>query len=155
MEKYTDDHLDRFKKYLKKTGLKFTPERKMVLECIFALHRHFDVDELYDRLRKENKNVSRASIYRTLPLLVKCKLIKEALRRRATISYEHIFGHQHHDHIVCLKCRKVIEFGNEKIEKLQDTICKKYSFKPVEHYLNVLGYCKKCSESIKKEVIKQ
>lgn len=135
---------DRFREYLKKEKLKFTPERKTILGGVFSLHKHFDVDDLYDELRKKNKRISRASIYRTLPLLVKSDLINETLRCQGRVSYEHVFGHGHHDHMVCIKCGRVIEFRNEKIEELRDVICKKYRFKPVEHRLGIRGYCKKC-----------
>ena len=133
-----------FRNFLKKRQLKFTSERQVVLKGTFSLHRHFDVDELYDKLRKDGENISRATIYRTLPLLVQCGLITQTFRCEDKVSYEHIFGHQHHDHMLCIKCGKVIEFKNEKIEKLQKEVCKRYGFKAVEHRLGIKGYCKKC-----------
>lgn len=139
-----DSHLDVFHDYLRKNRLKFTHERKAILEGIFSLHKHFDADELYEKLHYRHKRISRASIYRTLPLLVRSGLIKETLRCLGRSSYEHIFGHRHHDHLVCLKCGKVIEFSNDKIEELQNTVCKKYHFQPIEHRLGIRGYCKEC-----------
>lgn len=148
----------KFTDYLKFKELKFTPQRQLILEEVFSIHSHFDVDQLYEKLRKKDKYLSRATIYRTLPLLVKSKLIKETLHcqgktgRKSSIlapgkvSYEHIFGHDHHDHLLCIKCGKIIEFKEEKIEKLQDSVCKKYDFKPVEHRLGIRGYCRKCQE---------
>lgn len=133
-----------FRAHLKKRGLKFTPERKMVLVGVFSLHKHFDVDQLYESLRNNGEYLSRATIYRTLPLLVESGLIKEAMRCQGRTTYEHVLGHNHHDHLVCISCGKIIEFEEEKIEKLQDAICKRYGFKPVEHRLGISGYCKKC-----------
>lgn len=133
-----------FREYLRKKGLKFTPERKMVLKYVFALHKHFDVDQIYENMHHNGGRLSRATIYRTLPLLVESGLIKEAMYCQGRATYEHIFGHDHHDHLVCIKCGKVIEFKEEKIEKLQDSICKKYEFEPVEHKLGIRGYCKRC-----------
>ena len=133
-----------FKNFLKKKQLKFTPERQAVLKGIFSLHRHFDVDDVYDKLRKNGENICRATIYRTLPLLVESAFITETFRCQGRGNYEHIFGHEHHDHMLCIKCGKVIEFRNEKIKKLQEGICKRYGFKPVEHRLGIKGYCKKC-----------
>ena len=136
---------DKFRDYLKEEGLKFTPERETVLREIFSLHKHFDVDELYLKVHKKDRRLSRATIYRTLPLLIKSGLIVETFRCLGKGSYEHVFGRSHHDHMVCMKCGKIIEFSNEKIEKLQEEVCKKYGFKSVEHKLGIKGYCRKCS----------
>ncbi|MCD6423802.1 MAG: transcriptional repressor [Elusimicrobia bacterium] len=138
-----------FKDYLRKRGLKFTPEREVVLREVFSLHKHFDAEQLYQNLYKRKKKISRASVYRTLPLLVRAGLITETLRCQGRTSYEHIFGHGHHDHMLCIGCGKVIEFRSEKIEKLQKEICRKYGFKPVEHRLGIKGYCRECQKKIK------
>lgn len=139
--------IDVFKTYLKTKKFKLTPKRKVILETIFGLHKHFDIDTLYYKLNKENKKVSRATIYRTIPLLIKSKLIKKVTSAEEKISnYEHIFGHDHHDHMICIKCGKIIEFKEEKIEKLQNSVCRKFNFKPVEHKLEIKGYCEKCKD---------
>jgi len=137
---------EKFKNFLKSKGLKFTPERKTILEGVFSLHKHFDTEELYEKLRKQGKHLSRATIYRTLPLLVESDLIRETLRCQERVSYEHTFGHTHHDHLLCIGCGKIIEFKEEKIERLQEAICKKYGFKTVEHRLGIKGYCRKCGK---------
>ncbi|MEW6557694.1 MAG: Fur family transcriptional regulator [Elusimicrobiota bacterium] len=149
-----NDYLVVFREYLRKNGLRFTPERKAILEGVFALHKHFDVDELYEKLHYRHRHISRASIYRTLPFLVKSGLIKETLRCQGRSNYEHIFGHKHHDHLVCLKCGKVVEFVNDEIEKLQNDVCKEYNFQPVEHRLGIRGYCKECRSSKDRRKIK-
>jgi len=135
---------NKFADFLGKKGRKFTPERQDILGAIFSLHKHFDVDGLYEMLRKRRKNISRATIYRAIPLLIESGLIKEALRGEPKITYEHIFGHEHHDHLVCVGCGKIIEFRNDEIEKLQEAVCKKHNFHPVEHKLGIKGYCKEC-----------
>jgi len=135
---------EKFSVYLKKGGLKFTPERRAILEGVFSIHKHFDIEELFEKLRKRGGRLSRATIYRTLPLLVESGLIRETLHCQEAVSYEHTFGHEHHDHLLCVKCGKVIEFKEEKIEKLQKAVCKRYNFTPVEHRLGIRGYCKEC-----------
>ncbi len=138
------NYKDKFKDYIVSKGLKFTPERKAILSQVFACHRHFDTEMLYEKLRQREGNISRATIYRTLPLLVESGLIKETLRSEEKINYEHIYGHEHHDHMLCIKCGKVIEFRDDRMEKLQYALCKKYGFKPQEYRLGIRGYCKKC-----------
>ena len=140
---------NKFSNYLKKKGLKFTPERRKILEAVLSLHTHFDADQLYEQLRKEGSNISQATIYRTFPLLIDSGIIKETLLCQSKKKYEHIFGHRHHDHMICISCGKIIEFREEKIEKLQRAVCKKYGFHPVEHRLGIKGYCKECYEKIK------
>lgn len=133
-----------FKDILKSKGLKLTPQRRAILEEVFASREHFDVEGLFERLRKRGKRISRATIYRTLPLLAESNLIKEAFHCQDKVSYERIFGLNHHDHLLCIKCGRIIEFKDEKIEKLQEAVCKKYGFKPIEHRLGIRGYCKRC-----------
>ena len=142
---------NKFRSYLKSKGLKFTPERKAILKKIFSLHEHFDVEKLYEKL---DKRISRATIYRTLSLLVKSKLVEELFRCQDKVSYERIFGHKHHDHMLCINCGKIIEFREEKIEKLQEAVCKKYGFTSVEHKLSIRGYCRECSKSLTAEETK-
>jgi len=140
----------KFEEYLKSKELKYTSERKLILKEIFSLYKHFDVEELFEKLRKQGNNVSRATIYRTIPLLIQSGLITETFRCQDKISYENIFNKKHHDHLLCIKCGKTIEFFNEKIERLQNEVCKKYNFKPLEHRLGIKGYCEECYKKLKK-----
>jgi Fur family ferric uptake transcriptional regulator len=142
--KDTTKEKDVFEKYLKGRSLKFTPERRAILEEVFSLHTHFDVETLFAKLHQKKANVSRATIYRMIPLLLDSGLVREAVRCKDMVVYEHVYGHRHHDHMVCIKCGKIIEFRNERIEELQNEVCRKHKFKPVEHRLGIRGYCKDC-----------
>ena len=133
-----------FSSYLKSQGLKFTPERKVVLKEISLLSGHFDVERLYDGLYRKKKEISLATIYRTLPHLINAGLIKEVMRCRNRPQYERSFGHPHHDHLVCIGCGRIFEFQQDEIEKLQNKVCEKFGFKPVEHRLGIRGYCRSC-----------
>lgn len=136
---------NKFGQLLRTKELKFTPERRLILKEVLLMHSHFDVEQLFERLRRKNLQISRATIYRTLPLLVDDKIIKEVPRDQDNyVKYEHIVGHDHHDHLLCIRCGKVYEFKNEQIEKLQEIICRKYKFKQLEHQMGIKGYCRKC-----------
>ena len=139
---------DKLKDFLRSKNLRLTPERKAILKAAFSMHEHFDVEKLYRNLRKEKKSISRATIYRAIPFLVESGLVKEVMRCLNKTQYEHVFGHKHHDHLVCIKCGRIIEFTNEKIEKLQDEVCKRYGFRPVEHRLGIRGFCQQCKGEI-------
>ncbi|MCD6521668.1 transcriptional repressor [Candidatus Calescamantes bacterium] len=138
--------IERFRLFLKEKGLKFTPERRKIVEEIISFHDHFDVETLYHRLKRK---VSLATIYRTLPLLRESGLIREVLRCQGRAVFESVWGHPHHDHLICIVCGKVIEFEDERIEKLQEEVCRKFGFQPVEHRLGIKGYCKECQRKIK------
>lgn len=139
-----------FAGFLKSRGLKLTPERRHVLEAVFSFHRHFDLDDIYDRARKRGARVSRATIYRTLPLLMESGLIREVFRCMDRPRYEHVYGHDHHDHMVCLGCGKIIEFKDDRIEDLQKEVCDRFGFESVEHRLGIRGYCRECASARKR-----
>ncbi len=134
-----------FARFLEEKGLKFTSERKTVLREISALKRHFDIEAFYLTLREKGVKVSRASVYRTVPLLVECGLMEEIKTIDTHTYYEYTFGRDHHDHLICMNCGKIIEFYSEKLEHLQDEICRKENFNGTRHILEVQGYCKKCN----------
>ena len=141
----------KFEEFLKSKELKYTFERKSIVKAMFLFYKHFDVEELFEKLHKQGNHISRATIYRTIPLLLKSGLITEALRCQDKTSYENIFNKKHHDHLVCINCGKIIEFYNEKIEKLQEEVCKQHNFVPIEHRLGIKGYCEDCYKKIKGE----
>jgi len=141
-----DKSIDNFRQYLRERGFKLTPERQAVLMQVLSFRGHFDVDQLYEKVKKYNRKVSRATVYRLIPHLIDSGVITETLRCQGRISYEKIQGESRHDHIVCLGCGKVIEFRDKKLQFLIDNICKKYDFKPIEHRLGIRGYCKECME---------
>lgn len=132
-------------KYLNEKGLKKSAKRKKVIEFFFKADKHFNVDELYEKL---DKKVSRSTIYRTLKLLTKCGLAIEQKFEEKNRRYEPIHFSYHHDHFICLKCGKIIEFNEKKIENAQNKIAEKYNFKMVSHKLEIYGYCEKCQKSL-------
>jgi Fur family transcriptional regulator, ferric uptake regulator len=140
---------DTFITHLRSKGLIFTQERRRILEAVFSLRKHFDFDDLYDMMKEHAARVSRATIYRTLPLLIESGLIREAFRGLAGAQYEHVYGHAHHDHMLCIRCGRYVEFNDERIEKAQEEVCNKFGFFPVDHKLGIRGYCRKCA-SIKR-----
>lgn len=135
-----------FGDFIHNKGLRNTPERQVIIEEIFSTHDHFDVDDLYLRLKKKNKKVSKPSIYRLVPLLLESGLIQEAYFEDGHIHYEHIYGHEHHCHLRCVRCGKTIEFREKSMATLEATLAKKYGFRVKSHKLEVFGYCNKCMD---------
>lgn len=133
--------------YLSSRALKLTPQRERIFEVVFATHEHFSADTLYGWLaRQEGPKVSRATVYRTLALLLEGGFVEGLDAGSGELVYEHVLGHKHHDHMVCIECGRIEEFFDERIEKLQQAACVSKGFELVEHVLRLRGYCKSCSK---------
>lgn len=137
---------DIFAAFLRLKELKFTPERRQILEAVFSIHNHFEVDELLVKIHQTyKKHVSKATIYRSLPLLVECGLIREVIFIDKHMHYEHVFGHTEHEHLICVKCRKIVEFTDASFKSALEEIAKKYNFRKLGHKLEIDGLCESCS----------
>ena len=136
-----------FRNFLVSRGLKFTPERDIVLQETFQRHDHFEAEELLSSIRKNRKRASRATIYRTLDLLVQCGLLEVVDLGRDSLHFEHVLGHQHHDHLVCEHCGRVIEFTHRQLEKLKEKVCREMDFDGKSHTLKIFGICDQCREN--------
>lgn len=134
----------RFNSFLQTQGLKLTPERSALVREIFATHYHFEADELLFRMKEKNVKISRATVYRTLELLVKCNLVRRVHLGEDHYHYEHVSGNSHHDHLICTTCGAVIEFHDETLEARQREICARKKFTPTFHNLQILGVCDSC-----------
>lgn len=133
-----------FERYLRKEGLRLTNQRLTVVKTAFATHKHFTAEEMLALSKKVDPTVSRATVYRTLFLLCKAKLLVRQDFEKGKVYYEHLIGHHHHDHLVCLKCGRIYEFESEKIEDIQKKIATKKRFVPLTHSLKIFGICKNC-----------
>ena len=139
------DPIQKFREYVKERGLRKTPERERIIEEIFSIHDHFDVDELFLRLRNKRKRISKASLYRTIPLLIESGLVKEVYFEDGHLHYEHIYGHQEHSHLRCHRCGRIVEFADEEIGNLQRRLGKRYDFIVTGHRVELFGYCPQCA----------
>jgi Fur family transcriptional regulator, ferric uptake regulator len=135
---------EHFRSFLKEHGLAFTAARRAILRGIGAAEGHFDAAELHDVLKRVGERLSAATVYRTLPLFVQSGIIRETLRAEGRSRYEHAWGHDHHDHLECLGCGKVVEFKDDDLERLQENVCRRHGFSPVEHRLGIRGWCAEC-----------
>lgn len=133
-----------FRKYLHERGLRFTPERVEVIREIFSSEEHIESEELYLRLKNKKSRVSRATVYRCLSLLESCGLVNKSSFGQRHSHYELAFNRDHHDHLICNKCGKVVEFCDKTIENRQKLICKSNNFALESHRLQIFGICSDC-----------
>jgi Fur family transcriptional regulator, ferric uptake regulator len=139
-----DRELARFQEFLEQQGLKLTSERSALVREIFATHYHFEADELLGKMKDKNVKISRATVYRTLELLVKSNMVRRVHLGEDHYHYEHVSGNSHHDHLICTTCGNVIEFHDEVLEQRQREICERKKFTPTFHNLQILGVCDSC-----------
>lgn len=134
----------KFAGFLQQQGLKLTSEREALIREIFSIHYHFEADELLFKMKQNNTKISRATVYRTLELLVKSGLVRRVHLGEDHYHYEHVSGNSHHDHLICTTCGAVIEFHDEELEQRQREICERKKFTPTFHNLQILGLCDAC-----------
>lgn len=137
--------IGRFQDFLLRQGLKLTTERSALVREIFSIHYHFEADELLFKMKQKGLKISRATVYRTLELLVKSGMVRRVHLGEEHYHYEHVTGNSHHDHLICTTCGGVIEFHDEVLEQRQRDICKKKKFTPTFHNLQILGVCDSCT----------
>jgi Fur family ferric uptake transcriptional regulator len=136
--------IDRFGGFLQTQGLKLTSERTALVREIFSTHYHFEADELLFKMKDKAVKISRATVYRTLELLVKSGMVRRVHLGEDHYHYEHVRGDSHHDHLICTTCGGVIEFHDEELERRQREICERKKFTPTFHNLQILGVCDSC-----------
>jgi len=135
---------EEFRAFLKKHNYKITKNRLDLIDVIANYKKHFEIEELVNYIQNTQKLASRATIYRTVKLLMDFGIIKEIIKQNNKTIYEFCTQEGHHDHLVCVSCGRIIEFFNEDIENLQEEICLKHNFLPTYHRLEIFGLCEQC-----------
>jgi Fe2+ or Zn2+ uptake regulation protein len=135
---------DQLKRALKKEGLRYTQQRQSVWDELCATNDHRDAEEIYLAIRQSGLNVSRATVYRTIDVLVKNKMVRKLELGDGRARYEHKVNATHHDHLICIQCGKIEEFMDEIIESRQDDIVKKFGYKLVRHIHQLFIICSEC-----------
>jgi Fur family ferric uptake transcriptional regulator len=136
-----------FIQYLRDNNLKVTKERLMLLDELFSSTGHLDADSLLFQLRNQGKRVSRATIYRTLDLLVQCGLARKSRLGREHYVYERVTPGKRHDHMVCTGCGRIIEFYDADLDERQRQVCLEHNFRPSFYSLQIQGLCAECQRS--------
>ncbi len=137
-----------FERFLRDNRLKHTAQRLKIVQRAFSMPKHFSADDLYLVLKREKTHVSKATVYRTLKLLVEAHFLEELeVGVREPKIYEAISGREHHDHMICLGCGQITEFSETAIEKLQEQAAKGSRFRVLSHSLKLFGLCAACDDT--------
>ncbi len=138
--------IDHFRETLQGLGKRLTDERRALMRAICSIEGHFRPEDLEQILLAHGYSISLPTIYRNLPVLIEAGIIRrtDAQDAQDGSQYEHIWGHEHHDHLVCVRCRKLIEFQYPAIDALQEVVAREHGFDLINHRLELLGVCADC-----------
>jgi len=136
----------RFEEFLRSRGKRNTPQRRLILDQVFARHDHFDAEDLLAHLRESGVagKVSRASLYRTLKQFVDAGLLRQ-MNLGGRAIYEHDYGYPQHDHLHCQKCEKLIEFSSDEVKSIREAVAREHQFRAQGHRLIIFGVCSACA----------
>lgn len=143
----TREVIDELKKIVKQKGLKYTEQREVVLNVLLHAEEHLTAEEIYNLIKTKNpdSNIGIATVYRALSFLEEVNLITSINFGVDGKKYESN-KKEHHDHLICTGCGKIIEFLDDEIEKRQERIAKKNKFKITSHSMQLYGTCPECQE---------
>jgi Fur family ferric uptake transcriptional regulator len=143
--KTSEDSFAIFKEHLRRQGLKSTAQRDDIAHVFFASRGHISVEELYHQVKQVNSRIGYATVYRTMKLLTECGLAVERHFRDGEARYESAEGH-HHDHMICERCGKIVEFAELRIETLQAEVAHRLGFRFTGHKMELYGWCRDCQK---------
>jgi len=134
-----------FREFAAARGLKSTRQRDIILDSFLSSDRHVSIEELYLKLRAEHPGIGYATVYRTLKLFAESGIAREIHFGDGQTRYEHVAEGEHHDHLVCIRCGRIQEFEDERIEQLQAEVASRHGFRIEMHKLELYGLCANCS----------
>jgi Fur family ferric uptake transcriptional regulator len=134
-------------------GLKATKQREEILKIFLNSSGHKNLSQIYAQVAKVNPKIGYTTVYRTLKLFTRLGLAAQRKWADGETQYEPVEGKSHHDHLICLECGRIIEFGDEALEALQNGIAQRYRFKIFHHRMELYGRCADCGS--KKEMSKK
>ena len=132
--------------YVRRKGLKDTPQREEVLAYLSKAGGHRTPEEVFVSLRKRDPRIGRATVFRTLKLLEECGLASRLVSIDGRSRYERAYGRLHHDHMICVDCGETLEFESPEVEKIQERVAAASEFKLLWHLHELFGRCRLCAK---------
>jgi Fur family ferric uptake transcriptional regulator len=140
------------RRYLQARGRRMTSQREAIVRRMLALRgRHLTAEQVAAEIAKTGAHVSKATLYRTLGILMKCGLFEEVDFGGRQRFYEPVIGQDHHDHLYCMRCGKIVEFLHEALEKAQEDAARSHGYVNLSHSVRIYGLCPKCAREWRRE----
>lgn len=133
-----------FSEYLTRQGHRKTPERFAILSEVYEQEGHFDIERLFARMKQKRYQVSRATLYNTMELLLDCELVQRHRFTGAPAQFERSHAFRQHDHLICRACGRVTEFCDPRIQHIRATAAEVTGFQVEHHALHLYGLCRNC-----------
>jgi Fur family ferric uptake transcriptional regulator len=130
-----------FRNFLKSEKNRITPERFEVMDAALDYDGHFGADDLYVLMKNKNSRISRATVYKTLELLVQCDLLSKRHFGENLTRYEGRFKKQLHDHLICMDCGRIVEFSEKQLNLLPEKISSDLGFEFESYSFNIFSRC--------------
>ncbi|MEK6675365.1 MAG: transcriptional repressor [Planctomycetota bacterium] len=142
-----DDLRDAFRRFLRENAIKMTTARKQILDVVLDLPEHFEADQVLYMVTERGFRIAKATVYRTLPLLVTAGILKQVRFDVKHVHYELAFGDRPHDHMVCRQCGRIFEFAADEVIDLRQRIADRFNFRAANHRFQITGLCHDCSRT--------
>jgi Fur family transcriptional regulator, ferric uptake regulator len=136
--------LERFRRFLRDHRQPVTRQRDLVAQVVFLSEDHPSVDVIIRRLRERGEAVGTATVYRTLDVLVESGLVRAHDFGEGFKRYEPLWAQTHHEHLICERCGSVVEFQNERLERMLPIIADEHAFQHSRHRVEIYGVCRDC-----------
>jgi Fur family ferric uptake transcriptional regulator len=140
-----------FQQYVSTKKLRHTAQREHVLDVFLATEKHLTVQQLHDLIRKNHAGIGYATVARTIKLMCEAGVCRQVDFGDGSHRFEHKYGHEHHDHLICKKCGKFEEIYSPELERIQDELVKKYEYVQKNHKLDIFGLCPRCAKKGSKQ----
>jgi Fur family ferric uptake transcriptional regulator len=135
------DEIEVVARRLRDGGQRWTPQRRLITAVVFDTHEHFSADELLAMCRRRDRRVSRATVYRMLAVLEAEGFLASLDTGDGGLRYEHVLGHDHHDHMICRTCARIVEFADPDLEQRKAELARRHGFRLVGHELKLFVEC--------------
>ncbi|MDH4202875.1 MAG: transcriptional repressor [Phycisphaerae bacterium] len=142
------DVTEKLKEYIRRKNLRWTGQRQTIVEQLLRTRQHLTTDELFRKVQKQDPSIGYATVARTLHFLVDAGFCDQVDISDGSMRYEVVWGHEHHDHLICSVCGKFIEIFSPELEKIQAKLVRQHGFIETTHKLQIFGTCIDCQKNL-------
>ncbi len=152
MDGFHEQELEEFRQIFQSDGVEDIERRLEILKVFLATEEHITIDELFERLKKQGKDFSRDFVAQTMDIFINYGFAQKKSFNGYDTVFEHKHLGRHHDHLICLKCGKIVEFFNPHLERLQSQIAHQMGFANLHHRMEIYGLCDNCQKARRPEI---